>query len=173
MYFQAESEGVKYEVTVQETKTHWRLGLKKETADWAYHEISKDDYRYLDETVSFIFRDSSYLIDVTSKGTDYTVFTRGAHRVFNIFNEESLLHESLKGGGTLGGGKSLVSGMPGKIVKVFVKPGDMLKPGDPILIMEAMKMENEMRAQAEVKVKEILFKPGDTVESGATLVNFE
>lgn len=173
MYFQAESDGVKYEVTVQETKTHWRLGLKAEEKDWKYHEISKDDYRYLDETVSFIFNDSSYLIDVTSRGTDYTVYTRGTHRVFTIFNEESLLHESLKGGGGLGGGKTLTSGMPGKIVKVFVKAGDTLKEGDPILIMEAMKMENEMRAQSEVKVKEVHFKPGDTVEAGATLVTFE
>lgn len=172
MYFQAESDGVKYEVTVHETKTHWRLGLKKEEKEWVYHEINKDDYRYLDETVSFIFRDSSYLIDVTSKGTDYTVFTRGAHRVFNIYNDESLLHESLKGGGGLGGSKSLTSGMPGKIVKVFVKAGDVLKEGDPILIMEAMKMENEMRAHGEVKIKEVLVKAGDTIESGATLVNF-
>ncbi len=47
----------------------------------------------------------------------------------------------------MGAGSELNSGMPGKIVKIFVKPGDELKEGDPILIMEAMKMENEMRGR--------------------------
>jgi glutaconyl-CoA/methylmalonyl-CoA decarboxylase subunit gamma len=62
--------------------------------------------------------------------------------------------------------------MPGKIVKIFVKPGDELKEGDPILIMEAMKMENEMRAASPVKIKEILVKEGENVETGATLVTY-
>jgi biotin carboxyl carrier protein len=69
-------------------------------------------------------------------------------------------------------GANLSSGMPGKIAKIFVKAGDVLKEGDPILIMEAMKMENEMRATADVKIKEVLVKEGENVESGATLVTF-
>ena len=63
--------------------------------------------------------------------------------------------------------------MPGKIVKVFVKPGDEVKEGDPLLIMEAMKMENEMRASGAAVVKDVLVKAGDNVESGATLVTFQ
>ncbi len=47
-----------------------------------------------------------------------------------------------------------------------------VKEGDPLLIMEAMKMENEMRAAAPVTIKEILVKEGENVESGATLVTF-
>ena len=172
MYFEAESEGVKYSVSVSETKSNWRVGIREAEKDWNYYEIRKEDYRFLDETVSFIFKDSSYLIDVISKGTEYTVYTRGAHRTFKVYNEEKLLHESLKAGGNLGAGAALTSGMPGKIVKVFVKPGDEVKAGDPILIMEAMKMENEMRAASDVKIKEVLVKEGDNVESGATLVSF-
>jgi biotin carboxyl carrier protein len=172
MFFEAESEGVKYQVSVTESKTHWRVGAREGEKDWVYHEVRKEDYRYLDDTVSFLFKDSSYLVDVINKGTEYTVYTRGAYKTFKIYNEEALLHESLKSGGTLGGGGSLNSGMPGKIVKIFAKVGDELKEGDPILIMEAMKMENEMRATAPVKVKEILVKEGENVESGATLVTF-
>jgi biotin carboxyl carrier protein len=62
--------------------------------------------------------------------------------------------------------------MPGKIVKIFAKPGDEIKAGQPLLIMEAMKMENEMRAASDVKIKEVLVKEGENVESGATLVTF-
>src|SRR5215468_3053148 len=172
MYFEAESEGIKYQVSVTESKSHWKVGTREDGKDWVYYDIHKDDYQLLDDTVSFLFNDTSYLIDVTNKGTDYTVYTRGVFKTFKVYNEEALLHESLKAGGALGSGNSLDSGMPGKIVKVFVKTGDTLKEGDPILIMEAMKMENEMRAASAVKIKEILVKEGENVESGATLVTF-
>lgn len=173
MYFEAESEGVKFSVSVGENKDHWRVGIREADKDWLYYDIRKEDYQTLDDSVSFLFKDSSYLVDVIGKGTEYTVYTRGAHKTFQVYNEEKLLHESLKSGGGLGSGSSLNSGMPGKIVKVFVKAGDEVKEGDPLLIMEAMKMENEMRAASAVKIKEVLVKEGDNVESGATLVTFE
>ncbi len=172
MYFEAESEGLKYQVSVTESKSHWRVGTREDGEDWIYYEIRKEDYRLLDDTVSFLFRDSSYLVDVIAKGTEYTVYTRGAYKTFKVYNEEALLHESLKAGGGMGAGDNLASGMPGKIVKIFVKPGDVVKAGDPLLIMEAMKMENEMRAAADVTIKEVLVKAGENVESGATLVTF-
>lgn len=172
MFFEAESEGVHYQVSVTENKTHWRVGTREGEKEWVYHDIRKEDYRYLDETISFLYNDTSYLVDVLNKGTDYTVYTRGAYKTFKVYNEEALLHESLKAGGGMGAGNNLASGMPGKIVKVFVKVGDKLKAGDPILIMEAMKMENEMRAVGDVIVKEILVKEGENVESGAELVTF-
>jgi biotin carboxyl carrier protein len=67
----------------------------------------------------------------------------------------------------------LKAGMPGKIIEIFVKPGDLVKANKPLLIMEAMKMENEMRSSHEVRVKEICVKQGDSVESGAILIKFE
>jgi biotin carboxyl carrier protein len=173
MYFEAETDGLKYQVTVSETRTHWKVGLKPDGKDWHYHTVRKEDYMNLDETVSFLFNNSSYLVDVIAKGTDYTVYTRGTHKAIRIYNEEKLLHESLKGGGSMGSEAHLSSGMPGKIVKVFVKPGDKVKAGEPLLIMEAMKMENEMRAGRAVTVKEVKVKAGENVESGATLVTFE
>jgi biotin carboxyl carrier protein len=172
MYFEAESEGIKFQVSVTESKSHWKVGLRQDELDWIYYDIRKEDYRLLDDTVSFLFKDSSYLIDVINKGTEYTVYTRGAYKTFKVYNEEALLHESLKAGGSMGAGNELTSGMPGKIVKVFVKPGDLVREGDPLLIMEAMKMENEMRAASDVKIKEVLVKEGENVESGATLVTF-
>jgi biotin carboxyl carrier protein len=173
MYFEAESQGKNYQVSVTESKSQWRVGMRESDKDWVYYDIPKADYQFLDDTVSFLFKDTSYLVDVINKGTEYTVYTRGAYKTFKVYNEEALLHESLKGGGGLGGGANLTSGMPGKIVKIFVKPGDELKEGDPILIMEAMKMENEMRAASAVKIKEIMVKEGENVESGAELVTFE
>ncbi len=173
MYFQAESDGKKFEINVVETKSEWRVSLKAEGGEWVQHDILKENYRDIDDTVSFLFKNSSYLVDVTGSGTDYTVFARGAFRNVKIFNEERILHESLKGGGSFGAGDLLTAGMPGKISKIFVKTGDLLNAGDPVLVMEAMKMENEMRAGGSVRVKHIHVKEGDTVESGAQLVSFE
>ncbi|HAG91414.1 MAG TPA: acetyl-CoA carboxylase biotin carboxyl carrier protein subunit [Bdellovibrionales bacterium] len=173
MFFEAESNGKKYQVNVHETKTHWKVSFQSEGEEWKNYEISKEDYRYLDETVSFLFKDSSYLIDVIPKGTEFDVYTRGVYKNFKIYNEETLLHESLKAGGAMGSASNLASGMPGKIVKVFVSAGDVVEEGEPLLIMEAMKMENEMRASHSVKIKEVLVKAGDNVESGAQLITFE
>jgi acetyl/propionyl-CoA carboxylase alpha subunit len=173
MYFEAEANGRNYQINVSETRTAWKIDLKEDERDWIHYDIAKTDYEYIEGAISFIFKNSSYLIDVTSRGTEYSVFTRGAHSTIKIYNEEKLLHESLKGGGGLGQSNSLSAGMPGKIVKVMVKPGQEVKEGDPLLIMEAMKMENEMRAAGPAKIKEVLVSQGDTVEAGVTLITFE
>ena len=172
MYFEAESDGVKYQVSVTESKSHFKVGAREDGKDWIYYDIRKEDYQLLDDTVSFLFKDSSYLVDVINRGTEYTVYTRGAYKHFKVYNEEALLHESLKGGGGMGSGGNLTSGMPGKIVKVFVKAGDEVKAGDPLLIMEGMLMENEMRATRDTKIQEVLVAEGATVESGQELIAF-
>lgn len=164
-----------YKIDINETRHAWNVSLQQEGGEWVRYEISKQDYKMVENLVNLIWEGGSYLIDVygTGSGIDYTVYTRSSFRTVRIFNDEALLHESLKKGGQMGSSDNLSAGMPGKIVKTLVKVGDVLKPNQPVLIMEAMKMENEMRAAAEVCVKEILVKPGDSVESGQTLVTFE
>lgn len=173
MYFEAISNNQKWEINVHEFESGWSVTLKPEDGELVKYEFSKTDYQYIDETISFLFKNSSYLLDVTSDGIDYTVYTRGAFRTVKLYNEETLLHESLKKGGSIAGGDNLVSQMPGKIVKVFVKPGDSVKAGDPLLIMEAMKMENEMRADGDRQVKAVHVQPGQNVESNSQLISFE
>lgn len=60
--------------------------------------------------------------------------------------------------------------MPGRIVRVLVELGQALQKGTGLLILEAMKMENEIQAPVDGTVEEIFVKPGDTVEGGAPLV---
>lgn len=173
MFFEAEMKGHSYKINVIEGRNHWHIGLQKEDEDWVKHRIPKDDYREMDNAICFLFNNNSYMVDVVGDGLDYTVYTRASYRSIKIMNDEMLLHESLKGGGGMGGANGLKSGMPGKIVKVMVKEGDELQAGDPVLVMEAMKMENEMRAEAAVVVKKICVSDGDSVEAGADLVVFE
>jgi biotin carboxyl carrier protein len=63
--------------------------------------------------------------------------------------------------------------MPGLIVRVNVKVGDRVEAGQGVVVMEAMKMENELRAIAAGTVKSVGVVPGATVEKGALLVALE
>ena len=63
--------------------------------------------------------------------------------------------------------------MPGLVVRVAVPEGEVVQPGTAILIVEAMKMENELRAAAAARVARILVSPGDAVEKGQVLAEFE
>lgn len=72
------------------------------------------------------------------------------------------------------GGHGLITApMPGKIVEVKVKVGDAVKKGEPLVIIEAMKMQNELAAAIDGIVKEINVQPGAAVESGQKLVTVE
>lgn len=173
MIFQAETALGKWDMTVAESTDGWKVSLRPESGDWIHYEFSKTDYQYMDETISFLFKDSSYLLDVTNDGLNHTVYTRGAFRTIRLYNEETILHESLKAGGSLGRSGGLIAQMPGKIVKIFVKPGDTIKAGDPLLIMEAMKMENEMLAEQDGKILAVHVKEGATVETNLPLISFE
>jgi biotin carboxyl carrier protein len=60
--------------------------------------------------------------------------------------------------------------MPGLVVRIHVAVGDHVAAGDPLVVMEAMKMENELRAPAAGTVRAIPIAPGTPVEKGALLV---
>jgi biotin carboxyl carrier protein len=63
--------------------------------------------------------------------------------------------------------------MPGKIIRVLVKEGDEVQEGDVLCVLEAMKMENELRASKSGVVKEVTVEPGSDVEMGEVLVVVE
>ena len=67
----------------------------------------------------------------------------------------------------------LLAPMPGMIVRVNVNEGDVVKPGQGLVVMEAMKMENELRAMAGGAVRRVLVTPGTAVEKGALLLEME
>jgi len=62
--------------------------------------------------------------------------------------------------------------MPGLVLKVMVTEGDEVKKGDNLFVLEAMKMENIIKSPADVVVKTVKLKPGDKVEKGQVLLQF-
>jgi pyruvate carboxylase subunit B len=67
----------------------------------------------------------------------------------------------------------LLAPMPGLIVRLNVEPGQIVVAGQGMVVMEAMKMENELRAAGPGRVKAVHAKPGEAVDKGALLVELE
>lgn len=65
---------------------------------------------------------------------------------------------------------SILAPLPGIILKILVKPGDNVKTGQVVLVMEAMKMENEIQATVSGTIKEVAIKEGDNVLEGDVLM---
>jgi biotin carboxyl carrier protein len=68
---------------------------------------------------------------------------------------------------------AVLSPMPGKVVKVLVAVGDEVKAGQGVVVVEAMKMENELKAPKDGKVKSVAVKEGQPVEAGQTLATLD
>lgn len=67
------------------------------------------------------------------------------------------------------GPQRLLAPMPGKVVKVLVKPGDLVTARQPLVVIEAMKMENELRSSRDGRVAEIAVRDGQSVDAGTLL----
>lgn len=83
---------------------------------------------------------------------------------------------SWRGGQAAGGagsGGQVTAPMPGKITRVLVQPGDEVHAGQGIIVVEAMKMENELAAPRDGRVAAVPVSEGDPVDAGAVLVVLE
>jgi biotin carboxyl carrier protein len=76
-------------------------------------------------------------------------------------------------GGGAGGPMRVTAPMPGKIVRVLVEPGDDVRARQGLVVIEAMKMENELRAARDGRVRVVAVEEGQSVDAGAVLVEIE
>jgi 3-methylcrotonyl-CoA carboxylase alpha subunit len=106
------------------------------------------------------------LVTVTAHDGGYSLFTRDGALHFNeVRTDASASEEDATGG--------LTAPMNGTVTALRVAAGARVVKGDPILIMEAMKMEHSIRAPADGVVAEIFYAVGDLVDGGAELARFE
>jgi 3-methylcrotonyl-CoA carboxylase alpha subunit len=95
------------------------------------------------------------------------VFSGGLHHTLHY--NDPMLHA----GEVEAAGGRLTAPMPGKVVAVIAKDGQTVKKGEPLVIMEAMKMEHTIAAPSDGLVEEILYQVGDQVADGAPLLAFK
>jgi 3-methylcrotonyl-CoA carboxylase alpha subunit len=131
-------------------------------------ELSFDEVRPLGDG-TFVLRqgDRRETFHCVRAGDVVHLFWRG--RVYSFEEETEAVraaHRHVAGGG-------LETPMPGKVIKVAVAPGAQVVKGDELVVVEAMKMENAIRAPRDGRVKSVAARVGDLVSPGLVLVELE
>lgn len=123
--------------------------------------------------VSLLVAGVSHVASVVDRDGTCLVHVGGeAHEI--LVEEHTRWIIRTHGGATgAGHGQTVTAPLPGKITHVAVRPGDPVRPGDTLVVIEAMKMENEFKAAAAGTVVEVRVQTGQAVNPGDVLVVLE
>ena len=130
------------------------------------------DFQELPEggMVSLLLNHRSYEAVVEERDERWEVLVRGELYSVQVQDERAYRLAKARGGETAVHGDAIIkSPMPGIIIATPVAAGDMVQKGDKVIILESMKMENELRAPREGMVARVQVQPGDSVEKGQVL----
>src|SRR5690606_16736147 len=150
------------EVSVQRTGQVWtyqREG-KAMPLEWAAQGVTPGPYQ-----IRLRLDGADAFATVVVRGERLHVFRDGAVHVLQL--QDAVMHAQ---DDAMDHGGGLPAPMPGKIISISVKAGDVVKSGDPLLVMEAMKMEHTILAPADGTVQEVFFAVGDQVTDGVELI---
>jgi biotin carboxyl carrier protein len=104
----------------------------------------------------------------------WAITPKGERWEMEVLDERTRHIRSLAGGGDQRRAAGVLKApMPGLVIRVQVQPGEQVAAGAPLVVLEAMKMENELKAGAPGVVKSVRVAPGEAVEKGQVLVEFE
>ncbi|MAH89136.1 MAG: acetyl/propionyl-CoA carboxylase subunit alpha [Pelagibacterales bacterium] len=163
---------------------------------WLYKDINININSIKDNYISLIFENSTkeffYTIDHINKivsinlkgkvfkGRVYikenymTVFYKGSETNLNIFRKNTYdLYKNLPKENKNDKLKQVLSPMPGKVTKILVKQKDKTLEGDNLLVLDAMKMENIIKADFNGQVKDVLVEEGQSVSAEQLLITFD
>jgi biotin carboxyl carrier protein len=136
---------------------------------WDIHKVSEDYFHVLHENKSY--RAEIVHTDVAAKTITFKI--NGRHYSVELKDKFDLLLEKM--GMTqkaVHKVNSIKAPMPGLIIDLKIKAGDVVKEGDPLLILEAMKMENILKSPGDGVIKNVKVKKGENVEKGQVLIEF-
>lgn len=124
-----------------------------------------------DSFYSLIWKDHSYDVSVRATERDNLVVRHGSYR--REVRVVDPLAMAASAHGSESGRAEITAVMPGRVVKVLVEEGEDVEAGQGILVLEAMKMENEVQAPRAGRVAKLTVSVGSTVEAGQTLAVVE
>lgn len=122
---------------------------------------------------SLLINNRSFEVEVDTTEDEYRVLIDGRTYHITIADERRMRLGGSQSGIQVSGRQEITVPMPGKVVALLAAEGDLVEKGQGLVIIEAMKMENEVRAPADATVLEIRVKPGDAVEAGQVLIVVE
>jgi len=122
--------------------------------------------------LSFLIEGNSHRVYLASDGDKYYGYFRGRHFVVQ---ESSYEKDQVQRGEERSLEEMLIirAPMPGKIIQINVEEGQEVRKNQTLAIVEAMKMENEIKSGMEAVVKKILIEDGDLVDSDKVLIELE
>ena len=165
MKFEAELDGetIALEVTGQVGRFRVAVG----------DDVAEVDARQATEGIwSLLIGNASHVVDVSER--DGVSIVEADGEIYRVrVEEETRYIIRTRGGKAVTGGQVLRAPMPGKVVHIEVEVGQVVKPGDGLVVLEAMKMENEFRAAVAGTVREIRVQVGQPVNAGDPLVVIE
>ena len=163
--FKATIEKASFEIIPQEDG----FTVNGTTVQWDKVEVTPDYFH-------IVFNRKSYKAEVVkADATSKTFHIKVNGNVYpvQVRDKFDLLLEKMGMNGSNASKTMIIKApMPGLIIDLKVKAGDEVKTGDPLLILEAMKMENIIKAPGQGVVKNIKAKKGDSVEKNQVLIEF-
>jgi biotin carboxyl carrier protein len=140
----------------------WRISLDGEPADADVAEIASD-------TFSVLLNGKSYEIRVASNPSGTLTLQTGRNELTAEVTDPRAWRGRRHGALEAEGRQQILAPMPGKIVRVLVQAGEKVQAGQGLLVVEAMKMQNEIRSPKSGTVERLLVKEGQPVNAGETL----
>ena len=122
---------------------------------------------------SLIVENRSFEVDVDFSEDEYRVLVDGRSYHVDLVDERRMRLGGAQSGIQPQGRQNVSVPMPGKVIAVLVSEGDKVERGQGLVIVEAMKMENEVRCPINGEVKEVRVKAGDVLEGGTVLLVVE
>lgn len=163
-----------YEVKVAD-KVH-RVELQKIENGWFCKvdgdEIKLDAVSTQDGVLSILLDGNSYEVKQETTGTDSNIVVGGVRFPAQVRDPRSL--RSRRGAETGSEGvKKIVAPMPGKVVRILAQAGTAVEQGQGVIVIEAMKMQNELKSPKKGIVKKLTVREGTAVEAGQSLAEVE
>jgi biotin carboxyl carrier protein len=137
----------------------------------AGRRLEADFHRLPDgEVYSLLVNGRSYEVRVVHSGDGIEVTRHGATVPVEVRHPLEKLLQSTRRGAADTGGETITAPMPGLVVAIRVKPGERVAPGQSVMVVEAMKMQNELIAHRGGVVSEVLVAERATVGAGQALL---
>ena len=146
-------------------------GLYEVTLRGETHVV--DAFQHDSGTLSLVVDAASYSVQLDERRTELKIHLRDSVFALEILDERRLRMRRAAGKFTVEGRQALVAAMPGRVVRVPRKPGDAVREGEGVVVVEAMGMENDARSPKDGTVVEVLVQEGQEVERGARLATVE
>ena len=163
--YQTKVNGKNFEVTKNEES----FLVNGEPFQWDIVKISESYFHIL-------FKNKSYRVEVVKADRATKTFQFKINNKIHAVEVKDKFDLLLEKMGMTNGAAAKINNikapMPGLVIDLKVKAGDIVKAGDPLLILEAMKMENILKSPGDGAIKNVKTKKGDSVEKGQVLIEF-